>query len=77
MIQNGIPSIVVTENNKPAYVVMDYEFFERNILTRTVNQEISIETETLAQSIPLDDLDEQPRQVSGQNPLGISDLPIG
>jgi len=78
LLKNGVPSVVVFENEKPAYVIMEYSFFENIVPAKTEMNEKNSKDE-LTKNLILEDIeDENVDYVQGGEgvKLCLSDLPV-
>mgnify|MGYP001572117607 CR=1 FL=1 len=81
LLKNGASSAVILENEKPAYVIMEYSFFEKLIpaeseLSKSVEVDAS---DDAVQNLMLDELEEEiAYDVSEEKDIkfSLSDLPI-
>ncbi|KKR10202.1 MAG: hypothetical protein UT37_C0004G0031 [Parcubacteria group bacterium GW2011_GWA2_39_18] len=61
LLKNGLSSAVILENDKPAYVVMEYSFFEKMTLAdNRAHKNIEAATsDDAVQNLMLDELEEE------------------
>jgi hypothetical protein len=81
LLKNGTSSVVILENERPAYVIMDYAFFEKMALAESgarKNIEINM-SDNVVQSLNLDELEEESVDdvLEEENvEFNLSDLPV-
>ncbi len=83
LLKNGVLSAVILENEKPAYVIMEYSLFEKMVPAESeLGKSISIEVDASndpAQNLMLDELEEESASdVLEEKDIkfNLSDLPI-
>lgn len=81
LLKNGASSAVILENEKPAYVIMEYSFFEKMVPAESeLGESIEVDaSDDPAQNLMLDELEEESASdVLKEKDIkfNLSDLPI-
>ena len=81
LLKNGAPSVVILENEKPAYVIMEYSFFEKMVSAeKGARKNIEMDMlDSVVQSLNLDEMEEERVDDMSEEEnakFNLSDLPV-